>query len=165
MIRDLESLELKHNLRNPRPVKQYCDAFVPSGGDDLVLLDGPDVVLRKMPLSAVDEFLAKEVLTRYNPSDVAVLSPELSILKAVGCNLKVPCYGPENKKVREIEKNLKIWKGNKCVWKSTTHSFKGLEAMSVVHLIPPGYPHGNLLYVGGTRAMHQLYVIEVERVL
>lgn len=165
MIGEVDFLKLNVNMRNPKQVVAYCNDFAESPiTDTTVLLDGADVVRKTMKLAEVDQFLIDEVLPRYEPSDIAVISPNGKVLESVGRTTAIPFRGPDGdgKTAKEITKNLAAWRANKCAWKSTTHSFKGMEAMAVVHIVPANQHFDNLLYVGGSRATYQLFVIELE---
>lgn len=154
-------MELIANLRNPKTVSEYC--ALQRAGEILAtaVLDGPEVASRTIRRDQINDFLRKEVLSRFNPCDVAVISPYKDILMEVSATTGASFYGPDEK-LNKTKKNLKAWHENKCGWKSTTYAFKGLEAMAVVHLIPKGYDKSSILYVGGSRATYQLYVITVE---
>lgn len=161
MFRDLEVQSLTVNLRNPRPVVNYCNKLVPQEKQVVPILYGPDVAQKEMPQTAVNTFLRNVVFKSFNPRDVAVISPESKYLADLGIGTGVSFYGP-NDNLRKTEKNLIAWTENRCAWKSTTHAFKGLEAMAVVHLLPQTYASNALKYVGASRATFQLYLITIE---
>lgn len=161
MFRDLEVQYLSVNLRNPRPVIDYCSKLVPPEKKVEPVLKGPDPVYKSMPQTAVNTFLKDHVFTSFNPRDVAVISPESRFLTELGRGIGVSFYAPDEN-LRKTEKNLIAWTENRCAWKSTTHAFKGLEAMAVVHLLPQSYASNAIKYVGGSRATFQLYLITIE---
>ena len=161
MFRDLEVQYLSVNLRNPKPVIEYCSELVPSEKKVQAVLYGPLIVRRTMPRSEINAFLKDVVFKSFNPRDVAVISPESRYLEGLGTGLGVSFYGP-NESLNRTEKNLVAWFENRCAWKSTTHAFKGLEAMAVVHLLPQTYASNAIKYVGGSRATFQLYLITIE---
>ena len=82
-------------------------------------------------------------------------------LAGLGDGLPVSFYGPDEN-LNKTEKNLKAWTENRCAWKSTTHSFKGLEAMAVVHILPQTYSSNAIRYVGASRATFQLFLITIK---
>ena len=44
---------------------------------------------------------------------------------------------------------------------TSIHAFKGLEAMAVVHILPPTYSSDAIKYVGGSSATFQLFLLTV----
>ncbi len=160
-IGEITRKELLANLRNPKTVSTYC--CEQRKGDNLAtaVLDGPEVAYRTIDKGGINDFLYNEVLKRFNPRDVAVISPFKELLDHVSSSSGTSFYAPEDN-LNKTKKNLKAWHENKCAWKSTTYAFKGLEAMAVVHLVPKGYDTKSILYVGGSRATWQLYVVTVE---
>lgn len=160
IFRDLTVQRLSVNLRNPKPVVEYCRELVPVGQNVKIVLNGPAIVCLELKKSEINEFLKNEVFSRFNPRDVAVISPETELLDGINTGIGISFYGPDEN-IRKTEKNLTAWNENRCAWKSTTHAFKGLEAMAVVHLLPPTYSSDAIKYVGGSRAMFQLYLITI----
>ena len=161
VIGGVSRLELVANLRNPKTVADYC--CEQRAGEKLAtaVLEGPDVIYRSILRGEINDFLKCEVLSRFNPCDVAVISPLKDLLGDVSVVAGASFYGPDDQ-LSKTRKNLKAWHENKCAWKSTTYAFKGLEAMAVVHLVPNGYDTKSILYVGGSRATYQLYIVTVE---
>ena len=160
IFRDLTVQRLSVNLRNPKPVVEYCRELVPSEREVKIVLNGPAIVCREMKKAEINEFLKEEVFSRFNPRDVAVISPESCLLDGLRTGTGISFYGPDDN-IRKTEKNLNAWNENRCAWRSTTHAFKGLEAMAVVHILPPTYSSDAIKYVGGSRATFQLYLITV----
>jgi DNA helicase IV len=160
IFRDLKTQRLSVNLRNPKPVVEYCRNIVPSEKQVKIVLNGPAIVRRELKKSEVNAFLKDEVFAHYNPRDVAVISPEAKLLTGLETGTAVSFYGPDDS-MSKTEKNLKAWSENRCAWKSTTHAFKGLEAMAVVHLLPQSYASDAIKYVGASRATFQLYLLTV----
>jgi hypothetical protein len=160
IFRDLTVQQLSVNLRNPKPVVEYCRTLVPAERDVKIVLNGPAVVHRELKKDEVNAFLKDEVFAHYNPRDVAVISPEAELLVGRETGVGASFYGPDDN-IKKTEKNLKAWNENRCAWRSTTHAFKGLEAMAVVHLLPTKYSSDSIKYVGGSRATFQLYLITI----
>lgn len=160
IFRELKVQRLSVNLRNPKPVVEYCRKLVPTERDVHIVLNGPAIVHREMKKVEVTDFLKNEVFSRYNPRDVAVISPETDLLFGIKTGTEVSFYGPDDN-MRKTEKNLMAWNENRCAWRSTTHAFKGLEAMAVVHLLPQSYTSEAIKYVGASRATFQLYLITI----
>lgn len=161
IFRDLEVQYLSVNLRNPKPVIDYCSELVPPEKKVRPVLNGPAVVHKIMRQSELNAFLRDVVFVSFNPRDVAVISPDSRYLTGLGLGIGVSFYGPDEN-LRKTEKNLVAWTENRCAWKSTTHAFKGLEAMAVVHLLPQSYASNAIKYVGASRATFQLYLITID---
>lgn len=161
IFRDLKVQRLMVNLRNPKPIVEYCRGLVPMDREVRIVLNGPAVVERELKKDAINAFLKDEVFACYNPRDVAVISPELRLLDGLQTGIGVSFYGPDDS-MSKTEKNLKAWNENRCAWKSTTHAFKGLEAMAVVHILPSTYSSDAIKYVGGSRATYQLFLLTVK---
>ena len=164
LLPDIEKRPLTVNLRNTKHVAAYCKGLMPTDSSVAkteVILIGPEVVKKKISRENINKFLHDEVLSLYNPEDIAVLSPIHELLLYVTSACGTTFCGPDESNTK-TEKNLVAWISGKNAWKSTTSSFKGLEAMAVVHLIPADYSYVDKLYVGGSRALHRLYVLEVE---
>lgn len=160
IFKDLAVQRLSVNLRNPKPVVEYCREIVPSGKDVKIVLNGPEIIRCDLKRSEINAFLKDEVFSHYNPRDVAVISPETQLLDGLATGYAASFYGPDNN-INKTEKNLVAWNENRCAWKSTTHAFKGLEAMAVVHLLPTASVSDAIKYVGASRATFQLYLISV----
>lgn len=160
IFRDLKVLQLTVNLRNPKPIVEYCYELVPVEKDVKIVLNGPAIVRRNLKQDEINVFLKNEVFAHYNPRDVAVISPEVRLLEGIDLESSVSFYGPDDNLSRTA-KNLKAWNENRCAWKSTTHAFKGLEAMAVVHLVTESCAFDAIKYIGASRATFQLYLITV----
>ena len=161
---DIKIQTLDVNLRNTKHVAKYCQDLMPSDTALLktkALLYGPEIVKEKIKKEDINSFLRNKVLSIYNPGDIAVLSPFRDLLLNVSSACGATFCGPDNS-YSKTEKNLNAWLDGKCGWKSTTSSFKGLEAIAIIHLIPAGYSLSNQLYVGGSRAIRHLFIVEVE---
>ncbi len=160
IFRDLKVQRLMVNLRNPKPVVDYCRELVPAEKEVKIVLNGPAIVYRELKKDEINAFLKDEVFAHYNPRDVAVISPEVRLLDGIKTGTGVSFYGPDDS-MSKTEKNLRAWNENRCAWKSTTHAFKGLEAMAIVHILPPTYSSDAIKYVGGSRATFQLFLLTV----
>lgn len=160
IFRDLAVQRLTVNLRNPKPVVEYCRELVPAEREVKIVLNGPIVERREMKKSDINAFLKDDVFARYNPRDVAVISPEVKLLEGLETGIGASFYGPDDN-LNKTEKNLKAWNENRCAWKSTTHAFKGLEAMAIVHILPSKFTSDSIKYVGGSRATFQLFLVTV----
>lgn len=161
IFRDLKVQRLSVNLRNPKPVVEYCRELVPAEKEVQIVLNGPAIERRELKKSEINSFLKREVFARYNPRDVAVISPEVRLLEGIETGVAESFYGPDDS-LGKTEKNLKAWNENRCAWRSTTHAFKGLEAMAVVHILPAAYSSDAIKYVGGSRATFQLFLLTVK---
>ena len=161
---DLETHWLNVNLRNTKNVAAYCKELLPADSalsrTDAILI-GPKVVKKKICKEEINRFIRDEILTQYNPEDIAVLSPTHELLLNVTSACGITFCGPDSS-IGKTDKNLTAWISGKASWKSTTSSFKGLEAMAIVHLVPVNYTLNSQLYVGGSRASRHLFIIEVE---
>ncbi len=160
IFRDLSVQHLSVNLRNPKPVVEYCRNLVPTERNVQIVLNGPAIVRRELKKQEINSFLKNEVFAHYNPRDVAVISPETRLLEGIQTGVTASFFGPDDS-ISKTEKNLKAWYENRCAWRSTTHAFKGLEAMAVVHLLPKTYASDAIKYVGASRATFQLYLVTV----
>ena len=150
---------LMMNIRNTKMISSRCDEII--GASTVAVLEGPKVEDREIKIDDVPDLLSR-LLLQYNPSDIAVLSSEHRYLQKIGMIGTTSFYGPDEKSLNKTQKNLRAWRENKCAWKSTTHAFKGLEAMVVVHLVPQGRGVGkDILYVGDSRATYQLICCEI----
>lgn len=161
IFRDLRVQRLSVNLRNPKPIVEYCRELVPAERNVQIVLNGPAIVRREMKRCELKSFLRDEVFAHYNPRDVAVISPEAKLLDGLETGTPTSFYGPDES-TGKTEKNLKAWNENRCAWKSTTHAFKGLEAMAIVHILPAAYSSDAIKYVGGSRATFQLFLLTVK---
>ena len=160
IFKDIEVQRLTVNLRNPKPVVDYCRGLLPGADAVRIVLNGPAVEQRTLRAEEINRFLKNEVFSHYNPRDVAVISPETRLLEGLESGIGVPLYGPGDN-LNKTEKNLKAWIENRCAWKSTTHAFKGLEAMAIVHILPTTYSSDAIKYVGASRATYQLFLLNV----
>ena len=160
IFRELKVQRLSVNLRNPKPVVEYCRKLVPAERDVQIVLNGPAIMHRELKKDEINAFLKDEVFAHYNPRDVAVISPEAKLLDGLQTGTATSFYGPDDS-LSKTEKNLKAWNENRCAWKSTTHAFKGLEVMAVVHILPQTYSSDAIKYVGGSRATFQLFLISI----
>ena len=160
LLGSVDDYELSVNLRNPKPVFAYCKDQLGDEGVTSALLDGPEISFVTIHYEGINKFLNQEIVSRFNPRDIAVISPYKDLLLSVSASSGLTFCGPGDN-LNKTRKNLQKWKSNECAWKGTTYSFKGLEAMAVVHLLPEGYEEKNLIYVGGSRATYQLYVVYV----
>ena len=160
----IKSQSLPTNLRNTKHIAKYCQDLMPDDSalsKTIALLYGPEIVREKIKKEDINSFLRNKILSIYNPGDIAVLSPLRDLLLNVNSASGVTFCGPDNSS-NKTEKNLVAWLDGKYAWKSTTSSFKGLEAMAIVHLVPVGYSQNSQLYVGGSRAIRHLFIVEVE---
>jgi hypothetical protein len=160
IFRQLYVQRLTVNLRNPRPVVDYCRQLFAMEDNSQCVLDGPLVVSRELRRDEINAFLKEEVFSSFNPRDIAVISPELRLLECLDSGVGVSFYGPDDN-LNKTEKNLRAWNENKCAWKSSTHAFKGIEAMAVVHIMSKAYVSEAIKYVGATRATYQLFCVTI----
>ena len=64
-----------------------------------------------------------------------------------------------------LSPRLKQWQQDKKIWKSTVHSFKGLEAECVIYVKTDNIVEERLKidYIGATRAKYQLIVFTLTK--
>lgn len=159
--------DLLDNCRNTKKIATYCGNIINKSIKTMPLLpEGihpriePGIESAPKRAAAIKTIISSLLQEGYKTSQIAILSPRkqgnpngaLSHLKNIN---GLPVMGDRNSVVE--------WESGKCIWGSTVKAFKGLEADCVI-LTDATY--GLLddesladLYVGATRAKHNLTII------
>lgn len=159
--------ELEENCRNTRRIASYCGnvigrniqtTYLQPEGSQPVIIEAANSPRGRSEL--VKAAYGRYIEMGFKSSQIAILSPlssnnpmaSLAILKRLHT---LPILGEST--------NVHPWKEGQCVWGSTIKAFKGLEADCIIltdATVDKGM-HGDLadLYVGTTRAKHQLTII------
>lgn len=159
--------DLLDNCRNTRKIATYCGNIIdkrimtmpllPEGCPPKIEPPIENALERAGGVIAVFGSLLEQ---GYTPSQIAILSPWNSgnpngALHHLGKMHGLPVIGDRN--------SIDDWKNGRCIWASSIKAFKGLEADCVI--VADGTVEGQNsiadLYVGATRAKHQLLVLPI----
>jgi hypothetical protein len=167
----LTSYELQDNCRNTRKIATYCGKIIektiecspllPEGYSPIIEIPIDDVKARA---KAIKASYSKLIDQGFDSSRVAILSP----LKIGNLNCSLT-YLPEmfSLPLKGGKHALLDWKAGRCIWASTIKTFKGLEADCVIvtdcSLDELYGVSSSELYVGTTRAKHQLIILPAKR--
>lgn len=160
-IEQLESDHLDINLRNTIEIDSF--SCVPINLTATADVNGPEVSEISGDWESLHKCL-EEMITQFSFSQVAVLSDTQDVLSAIE---KIPCcsFCGVDKKFKNTMERLKQWQQDKKIWKSTVHSFKGLEAECVIYVKTDNIVEERLKidYIGATRAKYQLIVFTLTK--
>lgn len=162
--------ELLDNCRNSKKIASYCGKIIeksiecspllPEGYSPKVENAIDDVKIRA---KAVKSSYSKLIEQGFDSKRIAILSP----LKIGNLNCSLT-YLPNmfSLPLKGGKDALADWKAGRCIWASTIKTFKGLEAdcIIVTDVTLEDYVgvSPSELYVGTTRARHQLIILPIK---
>lgn len=166
----LTRYELQDNCRNTKKIASYCAKIIeksiecspllPEGYPPQVENAIDDVRARAR---AIKSSYSKLINQGFDSKRIAILSPFK--IGNLNCSLT---YLPNmfSLPLKGGKDSLADWKSGRCIWASTIKTFKGLEADCIivtdVSLGDFSKSSQSELYVGTTRARHQLVILPIK---
>lgn len=159
--------ELEDNCRNTKKIATFCASIIekcvrtmpllPEGSRPRIAVASEDP---KDRAKTIKKFYGEFIDQGFDSSRIAILSPFKS-----GNKNSALTYLPKmhSLPLKGQEDDVADWKSGQCIWASTIKKFKGLEADCIVltDCSKSDFDEEKItqLYVGATRAKHQMVVI------